>query len=220
MKIHVNNVDLFYTKTGSGQPFILTHGNGENHEIFDRIIDVLSAKFCVYAIDTRGHGNSSKINTYNYQDIASDFVEFIKKLELIQPVFYGFSDGGIAGIIIASKHPYLLDKLIISGANTTPKGLKNKWMFLFRIIYFFTRSKKIKMMTTQPNISDCELQKIKTPTLVLAGQKDMIKKIHTLNIAAQIQNSKLKIIKGENHGSYVVHSDKLFELIKDFVDYD
>ncbi|MDR2651161.1 MAG: alpha/beta hydrolase [Prevotellaceae bacterium] len=220
MKIHVNDVYLFYTKTGSGQPFILSHGNGENHEIFDKIIDLLSARFCVYAIDTRGHGNSSKINTYNYQDIAADFVEFIKKLELKRPVFYGFSDGGIAGIIIASQHPDLLDKLIVSGANVKPQGLKNKWMFLFKTIYFFTRNPKTKMMITQPNINDCELQQIKTPTLVLAGQKDVIKEKHTLNIAAQIQNSRLKIIKGENHGSYVVHSDKLFDIIKDFIDYN
>lgn len=218
MKIHVNDVDLFYEKTGSGQPFILTHGNGENHEIFDRIIDLLSKKFCVYAIDTRGHGNSSKTNEYNYQDIADDFVEFIKQIGLVKPVFYGFSDGGIAGIIMASQHRDLLDKLIISGANTTPRGLKYKWLLLIRIIYFFTRNKKIKMIISQPNISDCELRKIKTPTLVLAGQKDMIKEKHTLNIAEQIQNSKLKIIEGENHGSYIIHSGKLFEIIKDFVD--
>jgi pimeloyl-ACP methyl ester carboxylesterase len=218
MKIHVNGVDLFYTKTGCGQPFILTHGNGENHEIFDKIIDLLSEKFCVYALDTRGHGNSSKVNECNYQDIADDFVGFIKQLELVKPVFYGFSDGGIAGIIIASQHPDLLDKLIISGANVTPKGLKNKWRLLFKIIYFFTRDKKIKMLISQPNIDDYELQQIKTPTLVLAGQKDMIKEKHTLNIAAQIQNSKLKIIEGENHGSYVIHNSKLFEIIKDFID--
>jgi pimeloyl-ACP methyl ester carboxylesterase len=217
MKIQVNDIELFYQKTGSGQPFMLAHGNGEDHEIFDKTADLLSKKFCVYAIDTRGHGKSGKVNTYRYQDIADDFAEFIKQLKLVKPVFYGFSDGGIAGIIVASQHPDLLDKLIVSGANLTPRGLKRKWMLLFSAVYFFTRSKKIKMMLTQPNISDCELQKIKTPTLILAGQNDMIKEAHTLNIAAQIQNSKVKIIEGENHGSYVVHSGKLFEAIKDFV---
>jgi pimeloyl-ACP methyl ester carboxylesterase len=217
MKIQVNNIDLFYRKAGSGQPFILTHGNGENHKIFDEVIDLLSKKFCVYAIDTRGHGESSKINTYNYQDIADDFVAFIKRLELERPVFYGFSDGGIAGIIMASQHPGLLDKLIVSGANVTPQGVKRRWMFLFRLIYFFTRNPQIKMMISQPNIGDCRLQQIRTPTLVVAGQKDLIKKKHTLHIVSQIQNSKLKIVKGENHGSYIIHSSKLFDIIKDFV---
>jgi phage protein U len=31
MKIHVNDIDLFYRKAGSGQSFILMHGKGENH---------------------------------------------------------------------------------------------------------------------------------------------------------------------------------------------
>lgn len=217
MKVKVNDISLFYKKTGSGQPFLLAHGNGENHEIFDKTADLLSKKFCVYAVDTRGHGRSDRVDAYNYQDIANDFAELIKRLELVKPVFYGFSDGGIAGIIVASQHPDLLGKLIVSGANLTPQGLKRRWMLLFRLTYFFTRSKKVKMMLTQPNISNCEVQKIKTPTLILAGQNDIVKEAHTLNIAAQIQNSKLQIIKGENHGSYVIHSSKLFEAIKDFV---
>ena len=217
MIIKVNNVDLFYKKKGIGQPFILMHGNGENHEIFDKIIDLLSEKFCVYAVDTRGHGKSSKTNKFNYQDIADDFVWFINKLKLDKPIFYGFSDGGIVGLLIASQHPDLLDKLIISGANTTPKGLKNRWIFLFKFLHFFTRDKKIKMMLKQPNISDAELQQISIPTLVLAGQKDIIKETHTQNIATQIPNSELKIISGENHGSYIVHSTKLFDIISAYL---
>jgi pimeloyl-ACP methyl ester carboxylesterase len=217
MLIHVNNIDLFYEKTGSGQPLILAHGNGESHEIFDKITDLLGKKFCVYAVDTRGHGKSSKTKEFNYQDIASDFVEVISQQHLEKPVFYGFSDGGIAGLIIASQHPYLLGKLIISGANTRPNGVKNGWMFLFRLLYFFTRNKKIKMMLQQPNISDAELQQISIPTLVLAGQKDIIKETHTQHIAAQIPNSTLKIISGENHGSYVVHNAKLFDIIEGFL---
>ena len=217
MKIKVNDIDLFYQKTGSGQPLILAHGNGENHAIFDKTADLLSKKFCVYAVDTRGHGSSGKAKAYSYQDIANDFVELIGQLKLVKPVFYGFSDGGIAGIIVASQHPDLLDKLIISGANLTPQGIKRRWMLLFRAAYFFTRSKKLKMMLTQPNIGGCELQKINAPTLVLAGQKDVVKEAHTLCIAAQIKNSRLQIIKGENHGSYVIHSSKLFEIIKDFI---
>jgi pimeloyl-ACP methyl ester carboxylesterase len=217
MIITINNIDLFYEQTGNGQPLILAHGNGENHEIFNEIIDSLSEKFCVYAVDTRGHGKSGKTDEYNYQDIADDFIAFIKQLELKKPIFYGFSDGGIAGIIIASQHPDLLSKLIVSGVNVTPKGIKNRWLFLFKILYFFTRNKKIKMMLHQPDINSEELNKIIVPTLVLAGQKDIIKETHTRYIAEQITDSKLKIIAGENHGSYVVHSNKLFEIIQDFV---
>jgi pimeloyl-ACP methyl ester carboxylesterase len=73
------------------------------------------------------------------------------------------------------------------------------------------------MMLQQPNISDCELQKISIPTLVVAAEKDIVKTTHTQHIAAQISGSKLKIVARENHGSYVVHNAKLFDIIKDFL---
>lgn len=217
MIITVNNINLFYEKTGKGQPLILVHGNGESHEIFDKIIEPLSKKFCVYAIDTRGHGKSNKVTDFNYYDIADDFVEIIKQLDLQKPVFYGFSDGGIVGLIIASQYPELLDKLIVSGANTQPSGLKNKWLLLFKIIYFFSRNKKILMMLKQPNIRDEELQKISAPTLVLAAANDIIKTKHTKHIAAKIPACKLKIIDSETHGSYVIHTSKLLYFIEDFL---
>ena len=69
MILKINNIDLFYEKFGSGTPIILVHGNGENYNIFDKIIPLLSELFTVYAIDLRGHGKSSIINEYNYQDM-------------------------------------------------------------------------------------------------------------------------------------------------------
>lgn len=216
MILKINEIDLFYEKYGSGHPIILVHGNGENHNIFDKIIPMLSDYFTVYAVDLRGHGKSSKINEYNYQDMADDIICFVKELQLKNPIYYGFSDGGIIGLLIASQHQNLLSHLIISGANTCPHGLKNKWYYLFKLIYLLTRDKKMKMMLTQPNISKKELEKITIPTLVLAGSNDMISEDNTKEIAQYIKNSTLNILEGETHSSYVVHSPKLFDLIKSF----
>lgn len=216
MILKINEIELFYEKYGSGQPIILVHGNGENHSIFDKIIPLLSELFTVYAVDLRGHGNSSKINEYNYEDMTDDIIYFIKELKLESPIYYGFSDGGIIGLLVASKYPNLLSRLIISGANTNPYGVKRKWYYLFKLIYLITRDKKIKMMLTQPNISKEDLKKITIPTLVLAGSNDMISEDNTKEIAQHIKNSNLNILEGETHSSYVVHSPKLFNLITSF----
>lgn len=212
------NVTLYYEKAGQGRPVILLHGNGESHEIFDKLVPELSRRFTVYAIDSRGHGKSTKVKTLDYNIMAEDIVEFIRVLKLEKPVLYGFSDGGILGLLIASKHPDLLSKLIISGANIRPEGLKIKYIKIFRFIYFITRSPKYKLMLTQPNISDEELNKIKTETYVLAGSEDMIEEEHTRHIAECIPKSTLKIIEGENHMSYVTHSPKLYGIIKPFLE--
>ena len=53
-------------------------------------------------------------------------------------------------------------------------------------------------MVNEPNIEINELSKITAPTLVICGKNDMIKESHTKEIAENIPNAKLSIIKG-NH---------------------
>ena len=54
------------------------------------------------------------------------------------------------------------------------------------------------LMVNDPNIEPSELSKITAPTLVICGKSDMIKESHTKEIAENIPNAKLSIIKG-NH---------------------
>jgi len=217
MTIKVNGVELYYKISGQGPPVLLLHGNGEDHTIFKVLVNKLSADFTVYAIDSRGHGRSSKVKHLNYIDKMNDVAEFIEKLGIKNPVLYGFSDGGIIGLLLAINHPELLKKLIISGANTNPGGLKSFPLFLIKLHYFFTRSSKMKLMLTQPDISPAELAKIITPTLVLAGSRDIIIQEHTTQIADNIPGSELKILKDESHSSYVVNSEKIYDIIISFI---
>ena len=217
MQILVNNVNLYYETYGEGQPLILLHGNSETHEIFDKLVEKLRNKYKVYAIDSRCHGKSEHLMEISYNTMRDDIVEFIKELKLEKPILYGFSDGGIVGILIAIKEPKLLSKLIVSGANISPKGIKKKDYIFTKIVYLVTKNKLIKMMLDEPNICKEELNNIDIPTIVLAGEKDCIKYEHTKYIADNIPNSALEIIKNETHGSYVVHSEKLYEILKKYL---
>ena len=216
MTAKVNGVELFYVVKGSGKPLILLHANGLSHIVFCRIIEPLSKQFTVYAIDSRGHGKSSKVKEYNYRDMADDVIDFINMLALKDVNLYGYSDGGIIGLLVASKSPELIRKLMVSGANTVPEGVKNIWLQLFKLMYFVTRDNKTKLMLEQPDISNEELARITAETLVLAGQHDLIKEQHTRNIAKQIPKSTLKILKGESHGSYIAFRKKLVPIISEF----
>ncbi len=210
-------IKLYYERFGTGDPLIMIHGNGENHEIFLEAIEILKKKFTVYAIDLRGHGRSSKVMEFHYQDMANDIYEFIQLKKIQKPIFYGFSDGGILGLLLASKYPDLFDSLIISGANINPCGIKKRWYYLFQMIYFFNKDPKFKMMLMEPNILESDLEKIQVNTLVLAGQNDMIREEHTKFIAETIPNSKLKILKAQTHGNYIVHSKKIAYIILDYI---
>ena len=105
MYIDINNVKLYYDVVGIGSPLILIHGNGESHEIFDEAVKLLSEHFTCYLLDSRGHGQSQKVSEYHYADMAEDVYQFIQALSLHNITFYGFSDGGIIGLLLASRYP-------------------------------------------------------------------------------------------------------------------
>lgn len=216
MTAKVNRVELYYEVSGKGRPVILLHANGMTHSIFHRLAKALAETFTVYALDSRGHGKSGKISDYNYRDMADDVIAFIHLFALKDVCLYGFSDGGIIALIVAAKEPGLIDKLIVSGANTSPDGTKDGWTRLFKLMYAVTKDNKTKLMLEQPDITDEELGKITADTLVLAGKYDLIKEAHTKNIAAHIPGSTLRILQHESHGSYIVCRKKLLPVIKDF----
>lgn len=218
MNLNVNGISIFFEKSGAGSPVLLLHGNGEDHEIFRELILELEKKHTVYAIDTRDHGKSSPVTKLHYLDMAMDIVSLIDKENLEKPMLYGFSDGGIVGLLIASKYPGLLSKLMISGANSNPRGLKTKWQIVFLLDYLKHRDHKMKMLLKEPDITRKMLNEIDIPVLVMAGQYDMIKKSDTVFIAKNIPQATLKIVEGEDHGSYVVHSEKLYPLLRDFLE--
>ena len=218
MRINVKGLELYYRVSGQGNPIVLLHGNGQDHTIFRVLIKKLSKSFTVYAIDSRDHGKSGKVQFLDYMSKMEDVAEFIRVLEVHKPIVYGFSDGGIIGLLLAIHHPDLLSKLIISGANINPDGVKRFFFVLMKIGYFFTRSNKLKLMLTQPDIPEEDLFTITTPTLVLAGRHDVIKESHTKLIASSISGSVLRILPGESHTSYVLHNEKLYGIIKSFIE--
>lgn len=218
MQIQLNGIHLFYEVKGTGRPLILLHGNGETRHIFDALAEKLSKTYQVYAVDSRSHGESDQVPELSYESIMEDITALIRTLQLEKPVLYGFSDGGIAGLMLAAKYPDLLSCLIVSGANLIPSGIKKRWLLLGHLMYFLTGDVKLKLMLTQPHILDQDLLRITVPVLLLAGEKDLILESHTRKIAGRIKNSELKILPGENHGSYVVNSDKLYPVITEFLE--
>ncbi len=218
MKVKVNDVVLNYDVVGSGYPIILLHGNGESYTIFNKLIDKLKEDYTVYAVDNRCHGESDDTEEVSYDLMAEDIIGFIKELNIENPMLYGFSDGGIVGLLIAIKQPDLLSKLIVSGVNINPKGLKNGTYAFCKFVSFFNRDKLIRLMLNEPNISIEQLQGIKVPTVLLAGDRDCIKLSHTKLINRNIPNSKLEIVKKANHFNYIINKDRIYDILKKYIE--
>ena len=217
MNIKVNGVNLYYEEYGEGKPILLIHGNSESLDIFDKLIPELSKEYKVYAIDMRCHGKSEKTKQISYDLLSEDIVAFINELNIEKPIIYGFSDGGIEALLIAYRYPNLLSRIIISGANINPDGINGIDKFMMRLSYFFRRDKRTKMMIKEPNITQEDLAKIVIPVNIIAGEYDAIREAHTRVIHKWINGSTLYIVPREDHGSYIIHSDKIYKILKQYI---
>ena len=212
MWINVNGIKMYYEKHGNGRPLIMVHGNSEDHTIFYDSMVLLRNHFTVYTVDSRGHGFSERVEEFHYDDMADDMIAFMDQLDLKDVIFYGFSDGGIIGLLAAMRTDRI-GMLITSGANLTPNGVGLLLTGIVKLMYLANKDGKMKMILTEPNITEEELAQIKVPTVVMAGSKDLVKRSETERIAAAIPGAKLRILQGEGHGSYIVHKSKLADII-------
>ena len=215
MDAFVNGIRLFYERTGEGRPLVLLHGNGEDHTIFDEAVEVLSNRFTCYAIDSRGHGQSDEVDELHYADMASDLLAFLEELDLRDVVLCGYSDGGIVALLAAGQTDRISD-LVVCGANTHPKGLKRAAYLDIQREHRQAPSIYTAVMLREPHIPASDLRAIHAHTLVVAGSRDIIRESDTRYIAGAIPGAELLILPGEDHGSYIVHSDRISQIILDF----
>ena len=205
------DIALYYQEKGNKEPFILLHGNGEDGSYFKNQIDYFSGRYRVIVLDTRGHGKSPRgTKPFTIEQFSCDLYEFMEEHEISHAIILGFSDGANIAMKFAMKYPNKVKALILNGGNLNPKGVKRTTQIPIEIGYkiasrFASKSPDAKrnaemlgLMVNDPNIAPSELSKITAPTLVICGRNDMIKESHTKEIAENIPNAKLSIIKG-NH---------------------
>ncbi|MBQ1467565.1 MAG: alpha/beta fold hydrolase, partial [Solobacterium sp.] len=166
--------------------------------------------------DTRGHGKSDPCAVLHYADMADDVVKMMEILDLRDVCLYGFSDGGIVGLLASMRTDRITD-LVVSGANLTPKGVKLFLRIIMWVMYKVKKDPKIRLMLEEPQITGEDLSVIKARTLVLAGSKDLVREAETRQIAEGIPGAELRILNGEGHGSYIVHSEKIAQILRQFL---
>lgn len=203
-------MDIYYEVVGEGFPIICLHGNGEDHHIFDHLKEHLSLRYQLILIDSRYHGKSVCQGELSYEQMVEDVMSVVDELHMTTYDVIGFSDGAIVSLLLGMQDSRL-QHIISIGANTNPQMIKPFYRYTFLLqriflsvfaLYNPQARKQIKfyqLMLKEPHIQYEDLQKITAPTLVLAGEMDMIQECDTLKIGESLKYSVVKIIKGGNH---------------------
>lgn len=207
----MTDIHHFFIEQGAGFPLILLHGNGEDVSYFKHQMEPFARHFQVIALDTRGHGKTPRGEApFTIRQFADDLLAFMDEHAIGKAHVLGFSDGGNIAMVFAMAHPERVEKLILDGANLDTSGVRRKFQIPieigYRIAKLFARknpearknAEMLGLMVHDPRIKPEELSRIQNPTLVIAGDKDMIKDSHTRLIAASIPGAELAILPGDH----------------------
>ncbi|MCL2481921.1 MAG: alpha/beta hydrolase [Propionibacteriaceae bacterium] len=110
-----NGETLAYRQCGTAsQTIVLLHGNRASSVHWQTTMEVLEDEFTVYAIDSRGCGDS----TYNHaidtvHELAEDMEAFIDILQIPPFSLVGWSTGGAVAMEVAADRPDLVLQLIL-----------------------------------------------------------------------------------------------------------
>ena len=207
----MSDIHLHYTRQGSGPPLLLLHGNGEDGGYFVHQTEYFSRHYTVYALDTRGHGQSPRgAGPFTMARFAQDLLDFMDEQKLERAHLLGFSDGGNIALTFTLLHPERVDRLVLNGANLGPGGVKPVIQIPIVLGYrlaslFAGRSPEARLhaeilglMVNEPRIPPEALKELRLPVLVIAGTRDMIREAHTRMIAGALPDSRLVLIPGDH----------------------
>lgn len=112
--IEIDNLKISYQVEGIGAPVVLLHGWGAEANTFRYVIDILSDKHQIYALDLPGFGLSEiPPDAWDASDYARVISTFYDKLNIDKAHLIGHSYGGRISIVLAADQPELVDKLIL-----------------------------------------------------------------------------------------------------------
>ena len=227
----VNGVRLYYETYGKGKPLLLIHGNGGSIGSFGKTIPYFARHYQVITVDSRAHGKSvDTSDSLSFELMADDFAALLTSLKIDSAYVIGWSDGGINALLLAMRHPEKVKKLVSTGANLWPDStalVPSLWKQMQQGYAdgkgkaFSTPKEKndwkvFVLDVLQPNIPLSALRSIKAPSLIVAGDRDVIVTDHTVAIARHIANSWLWIIPNCGHATLIDRADEFNAKVTEF----
>lgn len=221
-RVAVNGAHIYYATFGEAQaaPVILLHGGlGTLDHWSNQVPALIEADLRVIAIDSRGHGRSTRTRApATYSAMATDVVAVMDGLQIAQAAVVGWSDGGEVALKLAIEHPDRVAKLVVFGANYNASGRKPR----AASVTFRTYTKKCRadyqQLSNTPTqfsglvqwmvpvwrgslgMTASQLQAITAPTMIIGAEHDeLITLDHFAAMAALIPNGTLTTLSDASH---------------------
>ncbi len=111
-KVTINpQIQLTYQIEGKGDLIILLHGLDGNLAGFEDLQHQLASSYKVITYDLRGHGKSSKSESYDLNDHVEDLKILMEKLNIHEAHILGHDLGGVVAKLFTDKYAYRVKSL-------------------------------------------------------------------------------------------------------------
>lgn len=240
--VEINGLKMYYEIQGTGKPLLLLHGAFSTVEGWATILPALTKERQVITVELEGHGHTRDLERpLTFEQMADDTAALVKQLKLTNVEIFGYSMGGTVALAVAVRHPELVSKLAIYGScastakdtydpeiykqfqsistDFAPPILKepydrtapdpSRWPILVT---------KIKQLEEDfKGYSAADLKKIKAQTLIMMGDRDVVRPEHAVEMYRSITNSQLAIFPSSDHFLLWTSPDKIVSTLTAFL---
>ncbi len=240
-------VKVYYEVHGGGTPVLLSHGYGATTRMWEGQVAALQDQYQVIAWDMRGHGQTDSPDDqalYSEDATVDDIAAVLKAAGATSAVIGGLSLGGYMSLAFYLKHPAMVRALMLFD---TGPGYRNPQAREGWNETAFTRAKafeergldalaggaevRISTHRSAPGLAMAargmlaqfdsrvieSLEKIKVPTLVLAGSKDQPFLAATDYMAAKIPGAQKAIIDDAGHAANIHQPEAFNRTVLEFL---
>ena len=234
----IQGLPTWVEQTGSGEESILLlHGGLSNSDdLLSTVGAALSDRYRVVAFDRRGHGRTADNDApFTYRSMAGEAVAVLDQVVGGPAHLVGWSDGGIAALFTTMVRPDLVDRQVLIGTNyhhggvaeldvdpssdlvagmaelygeRSPDGIEH-----FPVVLAKTEA----MWPVEPTLTIADLRSIRTPTLVLVGDDDLVHLDHTVSLYESLRAAQLAVIPGTSHAVVVEAPAAVTQIIAAFL---
>ena len=212
---------IWYASFGAAaRTVVLLHGGlGHAGNWGYQVPALVDAGYRVVAIDSRGHGRSTRDGRpYSYELMATDVLAVLDALAIEQAAFVGWSDGACIALVLASTVPARVRGVFFFACNMDPSGTKEITPSPILGRCFRRHAKDYAalsatpqdfssfadavglMQRTQPNYSARGLASIRVPVAIVQSERDeFIKREHAEYLARTIPGARLALLHEVTH---------------------
>ena len=191
---------------GDGPAIIFLHGKDYSKEYMSSLFEHFKARYHVYATvaehavrHSRGHGKSTKPESFTLEDNADDLAGLVESYGLKKPVVIGFSMGSYITLKAAEKYPDLFSKIVLIGMRGHGDNYPPE-----RISEAKTPSDRAIIGSLIDFDLMTDIKKVNVPALVITGENDKTNPVaEGRKVADALPNASFHVIPNAEHVAFM-----------------